>query len=188
MLKMVPEYQQLAQTNPQLAQMMTDPELLKQTLRPEYQQLFRDLEQSGLIGRGGGSDMMGLRAFPQMNRSAPLTSEQIREKYQTSIEQIREMGFEIDDNVLQTLHRFNGNVEMTINFLMQCFVCLTSILGNIRMILFIKSHEASTKGFQKHDLFSSLTHFLFVEGSPTDRFNLESLTGAECYQLLCQLL
>lgn len=66
------------------------------------------------MGAGMG---MGWGQMPGMGAPV-MTSEQIRQKYPNEISQIEAMGFTVDDNLLQTLYRFQGNVEMTINFLM----------------------------------------------------------------------
>ena len=77
--------------------------------------MMHQLKQSGLLN--GMNPEMGLGQF---GSDAPiLTSEQIRQKYANEIAQIEAMGFTVDDNVLQTLERFKGNVEMTLNFLLQ---------------------------------------------------------------------
>lgn len=98
-----------------MAQMLTNPTLLKQSLTPENLRMMHQLQQSGLLN--GMNPGMGLGQF---GSDAPiLTSEQIRQKYANEITQIEAMGFTVDDNVLQTLERFKGNVEMTLNFLLQ---------------------------------------------------------------------
>lgn len=98
-----------------MAQMLTNPTLLKQSLTPENLRMMHQLQRSGLLD--GMNPGMGLGQF---GSDAPiLTSEQIRQKYVNEIAQIEAMGFTVDDNVLQTLERFKGNVEMTLNFLLQ---------------------------------------------------------------------
>lgn len=66
----------------------------------------------------------GLGGLGGMRRPVEnLGPDEIRVRYPNAIQQIEEMGFNVDDNVLQVLHRFNGNVEQTINFLMSYSVC-----------------------------------------------------------------
>lgn len=113
MLEMSPEYQQLAKENPMMAEMLKNPELLRSSLSPENIRLAQALQ-----GMGGMNGMMPGRS---LNRQ--LSSEEIRARYPDAVRQIEDMGFTVDDNVLQTLYRFNGNVEMTINFLIQ-YGCL----------------------------------------------------------------
>lgn len=105
---MTPEYQNIAKTNPEVAEMMSNPEYLKQAFTPEVLQIVQQLQGNSNFGGFGGLHY----GQPQQ-----LTNEQIRERYATQITQIEEMGFVVDDNVLQVLHRFQGNVESTINFL-----------------------------------------------------------------------
>lgn len=130
---MTPEYQQMAQSNPMMAEMMTSPEYLKQALSPEMIQLARELQGSGLGGMnglGGMSGLGGMNGLGSFGARQELTSEQIRQRYPTQIQQIEEMGFFVDDNVLQMLHRFNGNVDRTIDFLINSGVCFKLVLAN----------------------------------------------------------
>ena len=125
LLQRSPEYEQLAKNNPLMAQLMTNPEMLRQSLSPQNLRIMRELERSGALsgmgagmGTGMGAGMgMGWGQMPGMGAPV-MTSEQIRQKYPNEISQIEAMGFTVDDNLLQTLYRFQGNVEMTINFLM----------------------------------------------------------------------
>ena len=119
LLQRSPEYEQLAKNNPLMAQLMTNPEMLRQSLSPQNLRMMRELERSGaLSGMGAGMGAgMGWGQMPGMGAPV-MTSEQIRQKYPNEISQIEAMGFTVDDNLLQTLYRFQGNVEMTINFLM----------------------------------------------------------------------
>lgn len=119
MLKASPEYQALIKDNPMMEQMMSDPNYLKQLFSPENIKLMRQLEQSG-FGRMGG---FGGNMF---ETTEELTTDQLRQRYATQIAQIEEMGFVVDDNVLQTLHRFHGNVDRTIDFLIN-YDCLLQI-------------------------------------------------------------
>ena len=114
MMESMPEYQEMARSNPLLAEMMKNPENLRQTLTPENIRLAQSLQGLNLPMPG---------AMPNLTARRNLTSEEIRTRYPQSIQQIEEMGFTVDENLLQTLHRFNGNVEMTLNFLMQ-YGCL----------------------------------------------------------------
>ena len=41
----------------------------------------------------------------------------------SEIKQLEEIGIRVDDQVLMLLHRFNGNVEWTLNYLYECHVC-----------------------------------------------------------------
>ena len=43
-----------------------------------------------------------------------LTPEQLKEKYKTQIEQLKEMGFDNEDNMIQALIKTNGNVEAAV--------------------------------------------------------------------------
>lgn len=120
MMELMPEYQELARSNPMLAEMMKNPEMLRQSLTPENIRLAQAMQ--GMQGmQGMNMPMPG--AMPNLMTRNNLTSEEIRTRYPQAIQQIEEMGFTVDDNLLQTLHRFNGNVEMTLNFLMQ-YSCL----------------------------------------------------------------
>ena len=116
LLQRSPEYEQLAKNNPLMAQMMANPEMLRQSLSPQNLRLMRELERSGAL--------QGMRAGMGWGQTAGvgapmLSSEQIRQKYANEVSQIEAMGFTVDDNLLQTLNRFQGNVEMTLNFLLQ---------------------------------------------------------------------
>lgn len=133
---MTPEYQQMAQSNPAMAELMTSPEYLKQAFTPEMLALARQLQGSGMGGMngmgsmGGFGDMGGfggMGGFGMPQQREQLTSEQIRERYPTQIAQIEEMGFIVDDNALQILHRFNGNVDRTIDYLIN-YACLFNLL------------------------------------------------------------
>ena len=107
-----------------MAQLMTNPEMLRQSLSPQNLRMMRELERSGAfsgMGTGMGTGM-GWGQIPGMGAgmvAAVMSSEQIRQKYANEISQIEAMGFTVDDNLLQTLNRFQGNVEMTLNFLLQ---------------------------------------------------------------------
>ena len=120
----------MAQSNPQMAEMMTNPEYLKQMLSPEMLQLAKELQGSGLGSYGGLSSFGGMGGLGSFGARQELTSEQIRQRYPAQIQQIEEMGFFVDDNVLQMLHRFNGNVDRTIDFLINSCVCFKSIFAN----------------------------------------------------------
>ena len=110
----------MARDNPQMAQLTTNPEILRQSLSPQNLRIMRELERSGVLQgmRGGMGSGMGWGQTAGM-RTAVMTSEEIRQKYANEVSQIEAMGFTIDDNLLQTLNRFQGNVEMTLNFLLQ---------------------------------------------------------------------
>ena len=131
---MDPQYQEAVKEHPELAEMVNNPEILKQMFSPEMLQLARALQGVGGPGGAGnlgafggnlGGNLGGFGGFGGLggfgrNHAAreELTSEQIRERYAAQVAQIQDMGFAVDDNVLQVLHRFNGNVDSTIDFLL----------------------------------------------------------------------
>ena len=89
---------------------------------------MRQLEGCGIHPTSTGLGGMGNMSSTPFSRTEQLSSEQIRQRYSTQIAQIEEMGFVVDDNVLQTLHRFHGNVDATIDFLIN-YDCLFSIFS-----------------------------------------------------------
>lgn len=127
-MQSIPEYQELLKSNPNLAQMMKDPNYLRSIFSPENIRLMRQLEGFGIHPTSTGLGGMGNMSSNPFSRTEQLSSEQIRQRYSTQIAQIEEMGFVVDDNVLQTLHRFHGNVDATIDFLIN-YDCLFSIFS-----------------------------------------------------------
>ena len=134
---MDPSYQEAVKEHPELAEMVNNPEILKQMFSPEMLQLARAFQGIGGVGGAGGAGSAGnlggfggnlggfggnLGGFGGFGGNhatrEELTSEQIRERYAAQVTQIQDMGFAVDDNVLQVLHRFNGNVDRTIDFLL----------------------------------------------------------------------
>ena len=130
----------MVQSNPALAGLLNSPEGIKSMFSKENIQMMRQLDQIGLLqqmsanrsnssmnANGGMGGFGGMGSFGGMGGFGRpvenLSPNDIRIRYPNAIQQIEEMGFSIDDNVLQVLHRFNGNVEQTINFLMQSPVC-----------------------------------------------------------------
>lgn len=110
-------YQTMAKSNPQLAEMMSDPEFIKQMFTKENIQTMRQLQQSNIYPQMDGFGM-------GVNRTVEnLSPDDIRIRYPDAIHQIEDMGFTVDDHVLQVLHRFEGDVQSTINFLMGFCVC-----------------------------------------------------------------
>ena len=129
----------MIQSNPALADLLNSPEGIKAMFSKENIQMMRQLDQMGLLqqmsanrsngsadanggmsgygGMGGFGGFGGMGGFGRPTEN--LSPSDIRIRYPNAIQQIEEMGFSIDDNVLQVLHRFHGNVEQTINFLMQ---------------------------------------------------------------------
>ena len=120
MMKTMPQYQEIVRSNPQLEQMMNNPEMIRQMFSKENLQLARDLEAAGLGGMGGIGGSQGFGGLP---RQQPMTPDEIRTRYPNEIKQLEEMGIHVDDQVLMLLHRFNGNVEWTLNCLYECHVC-----------------------------------------------------------------
>ena len=117
MMKTMPQYQEMVRSNPQLEQMMSNPEMIRQMFSKENLQLAHDLEAAGLGGMGGSQGFGGLP------RQQPMTPDEIRNRYPNEIKQLEEIGIRVDDQVLMLLHRFNGNVEWTLNYLYECHVC-----------------------------------------------------------------
>ena len=108
--------------------MMSDPNYLRTVFSPENLRLMRQLQGFGINPTSSGLGSMGSMGGNSFLRTEQLTSEQIRQRYSTQVAQIEEMGFVVDDNVLQTLHRFHGNVDATIDFLIN-YDCLFSIFS-----------------------------------------------------------
>lgn len=123
MMKTMPQYQEMVRSNPQLEQMMSNPEMIRQMFSKENLQLARDLEAAGLGGMGGMGGMGGSQGFGGLPRQQPMTPDEIRNRYPNEIKQLEEIGIRVDDQVLMLLHRFNGNVEWTLNYLYECHVC-----------------------------------------------------------------
>ena len=123
MMKTMPQYQEMVRSNPQLEQMMSNPEMIRQMFSKENLQLARDLEAAGLGGMGGMGGMGGSQGFGRLPRQQPMTPDEIRNRYPNEIKQLEEIGIRVDDQVLMLLHRFNGNVEWTLNYLYECHVC-----------------------------------------------------------------
>ena len=123
MMKTMPQYQEMVRSNPQLEQMMSNPEMIRQMFSKEYLQLAHDLEAAGLGGMGGMGGMGGSQGFGGLPRQQPMTPDEIRNRYPNEIKQLEEIGIRVDDQVLMLLHRFNGNVEWTLNYLYECHVC-----------------------------------------------------------------
>ena len=132
MMKTMPQYQEMVRSNPQLEQMMSNPEMIRQMFSKENLQLARDLEAAGLGGMGGMGGMDGMggmggmggsQGFGRLPRQQPMTPDEIRNRYPNEIKQLEEIGIRVDDQVLMLLHRFNGNVEWTLNYLYECHVC-----------------------------------------------------------------
>lgn len=123
MIKTMPQYQEMVRSNPQLEQMMSNPEMIRQMFSKENLQLARDLEAAGLGGMGGMGGMGGSQGFGGLPRQQPMTPDEIRNRYPNEIKQLEEIGIRVDDQVLMLLHRFNGNVEWTLNYLYECHVC-----------------------------------------------------------------
>ena len=123
MIKTMPQYQEMVRSNPQLEQMMSNPEMIRQMFSKENLQLARDLEAAGLGGMGGMGGMGGSQGFGGLPRQQPMTPDEIRNRYPNEIKQLEDIGIRVDDQVLMLLHRFNGNVEWTLNYLYECHVC-----------------------------------------------------------------
>ena len=129
MMKTMPQYQEMVRSNPQLDQIMSIPEMIRQMFSKENLQLARDLEAAGLGGMGGMDGMGGMggmggsQGFGGLPRQQPMTPDEIRNRYPNEIKQLEEIGIRVDDQVLMLLHRFNGNVEWTLNYLYECHVC-----------------------------------------------------------------
>ena len=129
MMKTMPQYQEMVRSNPQLEQMMSNPEMIRQMFSKENLQLARDLEAAGLGGMGGMDGMGGMggmggsQGFGGLPRQQPMTPDEIRNRYPNEIKQLEERAIRVDDQVLKLLHRFNGNVEWTLNYLYECHVC-----------------------------------------------------------------
>ena len=123
MIKTMPQYQEMVRSNPQLEQMMSNPEMIRQMFSKENLQLAHDLEAAGLGGMGGMGGMGGSQGFGGLPRQQPMTPDEIRNRYPNEIKQLEEIGIRVDDQVLMLLHRFNGNVEWTLNYLYECHVC-----------------------------------------------------------------
>lgn len=123
MMKTMPQYQEMVRSNPQLEQMMSNPEMIRQMFSKENLQLAHDLEAAGLGGMGGMGGMGGSQGFGGLPRQQPMTPDEIRNRYPNEIKQLEEIGIRVDDQVLMLLHRFNGNVEWTLNYLYECHVC-----------------------------------------------------------------
>ena len=105
-------YDSMVKTNPQLASMLNDPEFLKQMFTKENLQLAQQLQQSNDYPPMDGFGMGTHHIVENLSPS------DIRVRYPNAIRQIEEMGFTVDDHVLQVLHQFQGDVTRTIDFLM----------------------------------------------------------------------
>ena len=103
-------YKSMVKNNPQLEFMLHNPEFIKQMFTKENLQLAQQMQQPENYFPMDG---FGFRATENLGPN------EIRVRYPNAIQQLEEMGIVVDDHVLQVLHRFQGDVGKTIDFLME---------------------------------------------------------------------
>lgn len=144
-----PQIKPLLDANPFLRQQMSNPEFLRNIFNPESLRMMRQLQENGpnlmgnplensgnnMGGMGGMNPYMNPLMFnPYMNpmmgnfnypgggfggMNNNMTNEQLKEKYKNEIQQLKEMGFDNEENNLKALIKSNGNVEAAVGRLIE---------------------------------------------------------------------
>lgn len=140
MINSNPMLQQLTQQNPQMRAVLTNPAMMQQMMTPENMQAAMGMMggaggmggmppgMGGMGGMGGmpamnpqmmaqmeammGGGMGGMGGMPSVNATADTRPP--REKYATELAQIKEMGFNDEETILQILVQSNGNVNIAL--------------------------------------------------------------------------
>ena len=128
-----PQFKALAEINPGIKDLMTNKEFMKNMLSPENLEFMKKIQEGNLnpsnpppnfMNNFGNNNfgfnmfnpmMMGRpNFFPQGNQNQILTSEQLKDKYKNEIKTIKDMGFDNEEKIINALQKTNGNINASI--------------------------------------------------------------------------
>ena len=114
----------MTQANPQMRAVLTNPDMMRQMMTPENLNAAMGM-MGGMGGAPGGMPPgMNPQMMAQMEAmmgganpgagSASTDSRPPREKYSAELAQVKEMGFNDEELILQMLVQTNGNVNLAL--------------------------------------------------------------------------
>ena len=128
-----PQFKALAEINPGIKDLMTNKEFMKNMLSPENLEFMKKIQEGNLnpsnpppnfMNNFGNNNfgfnmfnpmMMGRpNFFPQGNQNQILTPEQLKDKYKNEIKTIKDMGFDNEEKIINALQKTNGNINASI--------------------------------------------------------------------------
>ena len=81
------------------------------------QQMIQSMQSGGLGGLGGLGNFGGFGNFSTQQQQEP-TTEELRTRYATQLQQMQDMGFWDEEANLRALHRSQGNVSAAVEFIL----------------------------------------------------------------------
>ncbi|KAK8809420.1 hypothetical protein WA171_001001 [Blastocystis sp. BT1] len=160
LLKVSPMYESLVKTNPQLASMLNDPQFLKQMFTKENLQFVQQLQPPSNYFPMDGFGMGTHHIVENLSPS------DIRVRYPNAIQQMEDMGFTVDDHVLQVLHQFLNGMACLFQTEFLTLLLVLSI-GSAREWCGSYNGGNSTLSYQNLQLFS--------DGTQITSFKLQTL-------------
>lgn len=130
-----PQIKALADSNPQLKEILNNPELMREMFSPQnLQQMANMMGAMGNMGAIGMNPMAGMmNPFAGMPMGNPMFGQEAnnsntgnntqsnvdpKEKYKEQLKQLAEMGFINEETNIQVLEQCNGNVQFAIERLL----------------------------------------------------------------------
>jgi len=136
-----PQMKALCEINPGIKDLMTNKEFIKNMLKPENLEAMKNLQEGNFnpnsvpnlfnfpnnnninnINNNFGFNLFNPMMNPLMmgqpnffsQRNTNMTKEQLKEKYKNEIKAIKDMGFDNEEKIINALQKTNGNVNASI--------------------------------------------------------------------------
>ena len=134
-----PQMKALCEINPGIKDLMTNKEFIKNMLKPENLEAMKNLQEGNFnpnsapnlfnfpnnnnnFGNNFGFNLFNPMMNPLMmgqpnffsQRNTNMTKEQLKEKYKNEIQSIKDMGFDNEEKIINALQKTNGNINASI--------------------------------------------------------------------------
>ena len=136
-----PQMKALCEINPGIKDLMTNKEFIKNMLKPENLEAMKNLQEGNFnpnsvpnlfnfpnnnninnINNNFGFNLFNPMMNPLMmgqpnffsQRNTNMTKEQLKEKYKKEIQAIKDMGFDNEEKIINSLQKTNGNINASI--------------------------------------------------------------------------
>ena len=136
-----PQMKALCEINPGIKDLMTNKEFIKNMLKPENLEAMKNLQEGNFnpnsvpnlfnfpnnnninnINNNFGFNLFNPMMNPLMmgqpnffsQRNTNMTKEQLKEKYKNEIQSIKDMGFDNEEKIINALQKTNGNINASI--------------------------------------------------------------------------
>lgn len=134
-----PQIKPLLDANPMLREQFSNPEFIRSILNPDNLRMMQNMQQGNYMDNNPFMNNMMMNnnlyggyynpmmnpfmnpMFPNYNTNnmPQMTNEQLKEKYKEQLSQLKDLGFDNEENNLKALVKSNGNVEAAVGRLVE---------------------------------------------------------------------